>query len=64
MHVYITEYSRHSTKLFLQSSELEPPPPHPQATVPLPPHDSCGGTHLLGGEGVGGPYSGEGTGTI
>ncbi len=50
----ICPQSRQSTRLFLQSSKLGPPPPlHPQASVPpllLVP----GGTHLLAEKGVGG----------
>ena len=45
------------------SSELDPPPPTPQTKVapPLAPRTQVGGTHSLPGEGVGGPYSDEGT---
>ncbi len=47
-------YSRQSTRLFLQSSELGPPPP----LVP-------GGTHSIAGErGRGGPNSDEGRDTV
>jgi hypothetical protein len=38
-------------------------PPHPQASVPLPPLVPEG-THLLSVEGVGGPNSDEGTDTV
>jgi hypothetical protein len=34
----------------VSSSELDPPPPHPQASVAPPPHS-------LAGEGMGGPKS-------
>jgi hypothetical protein len=55
--------SRQITRLFLQSSELGPPRPHPQASV-SPPLVS-GGTHSLAGEGWGeGPNSDEGTDTV
>ncbi len=50
-------HSRHSARLFLQSSELElAHPPHPQASVfPLLWFGGDGGvTHSLAGEGVGG----------
>jgi hypothetical protein len=59
--------SRQSTRLFLQSSELGPPP----APTPSPASESVPtlwfrgeGTHSLAGEGVGGPYSDEGTDTV
>jgi hypothetical protein len=50
--------SRQRTRLFFQSSELGPPPPHthphPQASVTdLPPLVPGGGTHSLAGEGMG-----------
>jgi hypothetical protein len=45
-----------SARLSVQSSELGPPPPHPQASVALP--------HSLAGSGVGGPDSAEGTDTL
>ncbi len=48
----LTQQSRQSARLFLQSSELGP-------LHPLVP----GGTHSLAGEEVGGPNSEEGTGT-
>ncbi len=53
--------SRQNARLFLQLSELGPPPspPHPQAIV-SPPFGS-GGKHSLAGEGVGGPNFDEGT---
>jgi len=52
--------SRQSAMLFLQSSELGPPPhPQPSVSPPLVP----GGTHSLAGERVGGPKSDEGTDT-
>jgi hypothetical protein len=53
-----------SARIFLQSSELGPPtpPPHPQASVS--PFGSGGGTHSLGGEGLEGPNSDEGTDTV
>jgi hypothetical protein len=48
-----------SARLSLQSSELDPPPPHPLASVVLPPIGS-GGTHSLAGEGAWGANSDEG----
>jgi hypothetical protein len=42
--------SAQSARLFLQSSELGPPPPHPQASVS--PLFASGGAHLLAGEEV------------
>jgi hypothetical protein len=54
--------------LFLQSSELRPPQSpaqHPQASVfPQSPLVRGGGTHSLAGEGLGGPNSDKGTGTV
>jgi hypothetical protein len=44
---------RQIAKLFLQSSELGLPQPHPQASVPPPPFGSGGGAHSLAREGVG-----------
>jgi hypothetical protein len=54
--------SRQSARLFLQSSELGPPPQpsHPQASVSPPVWFRGGGTHSLGGEGVGGSHFGRG----
>jgi hypothetical protein len=54
--------SRQSARLFLQSSELGPPPPLPQASVSHP--HLVPGKHSLAGEGVGwgrGHNSDEGT---
>ncbi len=56
-----TPQSRQSARLSLQSSDLAPPPPHPQASVAPPPLVPGGGTHQLGGEGAGGANSDEGT---
>ncbi len=47
-------------RLSLQSSELGPPPPHPQVSVASPIRVQVGGTHSLGGEGAGGANSDEG----
>jgi hypothetical protein len=54
------ELSRQSTRLFLQSSELGPPLPHPQASVSL----FGSGGKLARGRGGGSPNSGEGTDTV
>jgi hypothetical protein len=43
-----------SARLSVQSSELGPPPPHPQASV-VPPFGSQEGDTLTFGEGVGAP---------
>jgi hypothetical protein len=53
-----------SARLSLQSSELAPSPPDPQASVVLSPCGSGGGTHSLVGEGAGGANSDEGTDTM
>jgi hypothetical protein len=53
-----------SARLPLQSSELAPSPPHPQATVAPPPLWFQGGTHYLAGEGAGGANSDERTDTV
>ncbi len=45
--------SRQSAKLFLQSSELAPPTPHPQASMPPHPLVPGGGALSLAREGVG-----------
>ncbi len=53
-----------SARLFVQLSELGPPPPHPLAIV-APPFGSKGETHLLTVEGVGGGTQfDEGTDTL
>ncbi len=46
---------------FLQSSELGPPPPHPQTSVSSPLRFGGGGTHSLAGDWEGGPSSNVGT---
>ncbi len=51
--------------LYIYSSELAPPPPHPQASVVLLPfrYGGGGGAHTLAGEGGGGAHCYEGTDT-
>jgi hypothetical protein len=66
MHVYgiYRSQSRHSARLFLQASELGPPPPHTQASVYLPFGSGRrgGGRYTrLRERGWGGPNSDEGT---
>jgi hypothetical protein len=48
------DYTLQSTRVSVQPSELGPPPPPPQESV-YPP--SGGETHLLSGDGNGGPNS-------
>jgi hypothetical protein len=54
-----------SARLYLQSSDLGPPIPSPAGEC-VPPFTVVpgGGTNSLGGEGVGGPHSNKGTGTV
>ncbi len=60
----VVQYSsRQSAMLSLQSSELGPPAPSPEGEC-CPPPLVPGGAHSLAGEGVGGPTSDEGTGTV
>ncbi len=54
--------SRQSTRLFLQSSGLGPPPPSPVGERVPPP--SWPGGDVLAGEGGVGPNSNEGTDTV
>ncbi len=56
---YHASQSTESTRLFLQSSELEPPPTSSPAGECVPPFGS-GGTHSLGGDGMGGSQFGRG----
>ncbi len=60
------EKCRQSARLFLQSSELRLPHPHPltRRRVCSPPPLVQGGYTLTAGEGVGGPNSDEGTDTM
>jgi hypothetical protein len=52
----VQSLNRHSARLFLQSSELRPPPLHPQAIVS--PFLAPGGIHVLAREGEAGPGGG------
>ncbi len=59
---WVQSLSRHSARLFLQSSELGPPSPHPQAIVS--PFLAPGGIHVLAREGEAGPGGGGGPNSI
>jgi hypothetical protein len=61
----VAPQSRQSARIYLQSSEFSPPPPHLPASVGSPPPPMVPeGTHSRAGERAGGAKSDEGTDTL